>query len=223
MREVRCAACNTLNRIQRYSVTRIPWCGKPECKVQLPEPLIIKTLRVLYPWRKWAAAQFILAMPLLFFIWLGTAGKGTALNPITTASTQTEEPCLAQPRPRHGDYLATSFEPRVAPFEAKTSRGSDYLIKLEDVRDGFKELSFFVHGGAPFETDVPLGVYILKYATGTTWCGPKELFGKQTIRKKGQTVLSFDRDYDGYSGNVVTLNVQPNGNFRTTYISATEF
>jgi len=45
-REVRCQACGTLNRVRRYSVRRIPQCGK--CHTNLPETGPVRTLRKFY-------------------------------------------------------------------------------------------------------------------------------------------------------------------------------
>jgi hypothetical protein len=59
VREVRCLTCGRLNRVPRYSITRIPRCGNPGCGVALPELPITKALRYLYRVRNYAGAAVI--------------------------------------------------------------------------------------------------------------------------------------------------------------------
>jgi hypothetical protein len=164
--------------------------------------------------------MLVLASPLLFFAWIGSGNKAPARS---TSPQALAETCVVEPRPVQGEYLATDFSPRVAPFGIETAPNSDYLVKLEDARDSSNRIWFFVHGGESFATHVPLGTYVLKYAVGKRWCGIKELFGKKTMTKKGRTVLIFERQYDGYSGNAITLIAQRGGNFHTEYIPPSEF
>jgi len=66
------------------------------------------------------------------------------------------------------------------------------------------------------ETKVPLGQFILKYATGDAWCGENDLFGNQTQFNKANADLRFARQefHDGYTmiGHTVELILQINGN-----------
>jgi hypothetical protein len=77
------------------------------------------------------------------------------------------------------------------------------------------------------ETKVPLGRFILKYATGDAWCGENDLFGNQTQFNKANADLRFARQefYDGYTliGHTVELILQINGNLKTSRISRQTF
>lgn len=121
-REIRCANpnCGALNRVPRYSIKRIPECGK--CHTRLPEPASTKLARNLYKYRG----------PLILAIFVGVIGWGSrdeireTLNPAPVCTVR------ASPRPVRW-YTA---EDDVAPFTIKTASGSDYFVKLEDASTG---------------------------------------------------------------------------------------
>lgn len=88
-------------------------------------------------------------------------------------------------------------------------------------------MSFYVRGGSPLTVNVPVGTYELRYAAGQVWYGPKYLFGPDTVRKKGDKLVSFSvtRTADGvtWTEGTVELIPQTGGNFPTTTIDASEF
>jgi hypothetical protein len=222
MREVRCPACNTLNRFKRYSVSRIPWCGK--CKAALPEPKSLKLLRQVYRGRRRAALVAyvaVLVAPIAFFAWIGSGSHAMPQPPVSR--TAAAELCTPESRPLKGEYGHDFHQFYVAPFKVNTAPGVDYFIKLENTDGSDNHFWFFARGGEPMAADVPLGTYVLKYAFGKQWCGISFPFGKDTVAKKGRTALTFRREYDGYSGNFVTLIAERGGNFPTSYIPASEF
>jgi len=221
MREVRCTTCSTLNRVRAYSVTSIPKCGKPGCGAALPETVGTKAVRLLYRSRA-LATPLILTAGVLAYLWF-LSYSGRSPTPSVSAKSELAIACVAQNVPPQGEYESSDDSPRVAPFKINTAAGFNYFVKLESTQNAFTSISFFIYGGAPFETEVPLGVYVLKYAAGTTWCGRKDLFGKDTFAKKGTTLLVFDREADGYSGQEITLIAQQGGNFHTDYIKPSEF
>ena len=218
MREVRCTACDTLNRIRDYSVTHVPKCGK--CGAALAEPARTRSIRVLHRSRVWTAS-ILASGALLTYVWfvshhrIFTQADSSANSVAVTA-------CVVQNAPRQGVYESSDVRPRVAPFKIRAA-GLDYFVKLESTQDFFISTSFFIYGGAPFETGVPLGTYVLKYAAGKTWCGRKDLFGKDTFAKKGTTLLVFDEEPDGYGGQEITLIAEVGGNFHTEYIDLSQF
>ena len=119
--------------------------------------------------------------------------------------------------------MITNFSPRLAPFEVNTVGRRDYLVKLDDAQDSRRRLTFYVAGGIPFQTTVPIGTYVLKYADGDHWCGPLKLFGGDVVQKS-RTDLVFDYASDGsVSGQTVTLYPVLNGNFATTEVPANQF
>jgi len=130
--------------------------------------------------------------------------------------------CAAQFKPQVGDYMITDFSPRIAPFQINTHVGYDYLVKLENIENPFLSLMFYVAGGVPFETRVPVGSYVLKYVAGDKWCGPNKLFGNQSL-EKGRRILVFDETLEGIHWNSVTLYPVPNGNFATETLPISQF
>lgn len=221
MREVRCPSCSTLNRVRDYSVTSIPRCGKPGCGAALPELAGTKAIRFLYRYRVWAT-PFLLTAVVASYLWI-IANRESSTHPPIATNPATLVTCVIQKPPPQGEFESSDFSPRVAPFKINTGAGFNYLVKLESAQNAFTSISFFVYGGVPFETDVPLGTYVLKYAAGKTWCGRKDLFGKNTFAKKGSTLLVFDQEADGYGGREVTLIAEVGGNFHTEYIKLSEF
>jgi hypothetical protein len=214
IREVRCTKsdCGTLNRVPAYSIRKIPTCGR--CGEPLPEQVAVKTLRGLYQSRRFFFRLAILALPLLFFAWVGSGSH----DPTIRGAAE----CQAQPRPTVGDYLITDFSDRVVPFAIETDRGLDYLVKLERTDNRFASLTFFIVGGQNFETKVPIGNYALKYVAGKTWCGRRLFFGNKQA-EQGHIKLAFSATGDGYEGHTVTLYGVANGNFSTDTIPMGDF
>ena len=67
------------------------------------------------------------------------------------------EPALQLPQ--SGTIRRYTSRAGVAPLEIKTSAGSNYLVKLEDVSSGSNILDVFIRGGSTIEIEVPLGTY----------------------------------------------------------------
>lgn len=84
-------------------------------------------------------------------------------------------------------------------------------------------MRFFVHGGLPFKTEVPLGRYYLKYATGDEWYGEQAHFGPKTIYAKAGTVLKFSLEDGMITELELTLYRVRNGNLKTESISRENF
>ena len=132
--------------------------------------------------------------------------------------------------PRNGAVRWYISLPGEAPLKIRTSSGSDYFVKLENSQ-GKNIMDIFVKGGRTVEVDVPIGRYILKYASGATWYGYKHHFGPKTDYNKADTVLSFEKEYinDGYregyrvSGHVITLYRVSGGNLTTSEIPKEAF
>jgi len=213
--DVRCSACGTPNRVPRYSVARIPRCGKAECRAVLPEPSLFKPLRFMYRHRRWV--PFLFPVGLLGIVLIFAVPGSSGLSQSQKVS------CTQQMWPAHGVYSVDNFSPRVAPLKVNTSGGSNYLVKLEEAHTGDPVISFFLYGGASFETTVPLGEYIFKYASGLAWCGDRDLFGNGTVTKKSRGTLVFAGDDDGVEGHEIFMTPQPRGNFSTIFIPRAEF
>ena len=127
------------------------------------------------------------------------------------------------PTPPSGEVRRYSTQPALAPLQIRSSSGDDYLVKLDDVSTGKPVLSIFVRGGQTEDVDVPLGTYVLKYASGDKWYGYTYLFGPDTQYSKADRDFTFSFDGQQYTGYTVTLYKVQDGNLRTSKISADQF
>ncbi len=125
--------------------------------------------------------------------------------------------------PESGEIRSYVTTERIAPFEIRSSRGTNYLVKLVDAFSGKTVLTVFVSGGIPVQVDVPLGNYVVKYASGQTWYGYEHLFGRETGYSKAQETFSFRVQGDTVSGYTITLYKVENGNLSTKEIRKDEF
>ena len=132
-----------------------------------------------------------------------------------------------QPLPESGEILTYVRQEHIAPFEIRSSSGTNYLVKLVDAYSKQTVLTVFVRGGIPVQVKVPLGNYVVKYAAGQTWYGYEHLFGGETSYSKAETTFSFQREStsEGYSinGYTITLFKVQNGNLSTREIRKDEF
>ncbi|MDY0306490.1 MAG: hypothetical protein RBR18_08645 [Desulfovibrionaceae bacterium] len=110
-----------------------------------------------------------------------------------------------------------------APLVIKTQNNETFfLVKLADL-NGHDVKIIFIHGGMDIETKMPLGKYILKYATGSTWYGWDNYFGAETQYYKADEVFDFHTENNIISGYTVELYLQINGNLYTSKINEQEF
>jgi hypothetical protein len=131
------------------------------------------------------------------------------------------EPILTLPR--SGEVRKYLNQVGVAPLQIRSSVGDNYLVKLDDVVTGQPVLSVFVRGGQTEEIKVPLGTYMVKYASGTQWYGYTHLFGPQTEYSKADQTFTFSSNGYQYSGYTITLYKVRDGNLRTSKIQPTDF
>jgi hypothetical protein len=80
-------------------------------------------------------------------------------------------------------------------------------------------VAYFLHGGQSLTTDVPIGAFTIKHASGKNWCGEQQYFGPGTVFQKGTSTVFFDEDHT-YT---LYLTPQRNGNFPTTVIPRDQF
>lgn len=127
------------------------------------------------------------------------------------------------PLPANGKTNVFDFRNEVAPFEIRTSAGSNYLVKLVDVSTGRESRNVFVRGGMVVEINVPLGTYEVRYASGEKWYGDRHHFGPQTSYSKADKYFDFRDEGNHVSGYSITLYQVPNGNLHTKSISPEDF
>jgi hypothetical protein len=136
-----------------------------------------------------------------------------------TQSKSLNDTCGSHPQPNQGTLVRYTQRPDVAPLTIKTRSGSNYFVKIDDAASGRTVQTLYVYGGYSYETQVPRGTFILKFATGAQWCGELELFGPSTVRNKADRIFRFDDDYE-YT---IELIPQSSGNLPTKRISREEF
>jgi hypothetical protein len=217
-REVRCINpnCGVLNRVPRYSVRRVPQCGK--CHWKLPEHGAIRIFRSTY------------SVPRV--IWLAIPVVGLIIWGVQDATTMRADACVGRPQPRQGIYkwYGRSWGNDVAAFTIKTAAGSNYFVKLVDL-SGRPARAYFVRGGSTISYKVPLGTFVLKYASGKSWCSETELFGPDTGTNQADGFLDFDRQVTEDATGITTstsdiaveLILQSGGNLRTHAIPRSQF
>jgi hypothetical protein len=149
-------------------------------------------------------------------------------EPVYVRKTEPALNCVVVSRPRTGIYRNYDVSSNlVAPLEIRTAVGANYFVKLEDAVTHEPIQTFFVRGGQTMQSNVPFGNFILKYATGSSWCGEIDTFGTETAFHKADVVFRFYRQNtdDGYVmiGNTIELILQANGNLETSRINREAF
>ncbi len=152
-------------------------------------------------------------------------GTGTDLGEVAQADSPAEEPYPypEQPLPANGEVQNYSQDEAIAPFTIRSQGGNNFLVKLSDADSGTDVMTIFVRGGEDVETSVPIGTYIVKYASGTTWYGYDQLFGPQTGYSKADETFDFVQEGDTVKGFSVTLYAVEGGNLSTSTLSPSEF
>ena len=125
--------------------------------------------------------------------------------------------------PQNGISKLYSYNSRVAPLEFNTAGNSHFYIKLVDHTTGKTVMTVFVRSGSRVDVDVPLGDYIIKYASGDSWYGEEHLFGDETSYIAADDVFNFYQTDEGVSGYTITLYQVPGGNLQTNEIEASDF
>ncbi len=119
----------------------------------------------------------------------------------------------------------------LAPLAVDSPAGTNYALKLVHASNGREAMMFYVIGGKPFQTKAPLGSYKIRGASGATWYGVKNLFGKDTsyFKLRGKSggadgdTFTFSRTGNTVHGFRITLIKQKDGNLETDPIKPEEF
>lgn len=127
-------------------------------------------------------------------------------------------------RPNNGRIYNQNSQNAIAPLEIKTAKqGYDYYIKISEVVTNNPVKTVYLRSGASIQTKVPLGNFMLKYATGENWLGENCLFGLETRFNKADRDFKFEQIGNQLSGYTIELIVQKDGNLATQRISAEEW
>ena len=138
---------------------------------------------------------------------------------LANASTKLPDADLTPVAAKTG-FLKWPTGAQVAPFTIKTTKPYSYYVRLfnQDAEEIMAEI--FVVGGETFTGKLPLGRYLLRYASGATWYGAEARFGHDTIYSKATEVFDFQEIDGGYEGYTIEL-IWPHGNLRTVWMPVT--
>lgn len=134
---------------------------------------------------------------------------------------------LTLPIPNSGvvqRYYDQSAGITYAPLQLKAD-GSDfhYLLKLEDLNTGMPVLDVFVRKGENVNIQVPIGIYLAKYAYGREWYGFSYLFGTMTKVVRVIQPLRFALKNNQVTGLTIDFNLKVTGNLHTTEVDKSSF
>lgn len=209
-----CGDCGAQNRVEKFSVRQRPICGR--CRQALPEPKFYPALRILDRWKFWLILAAI----------IGGAYIADKVSPGPATRKAAAVAAFNQPvvSISQGVYRRYTNREAVAPFRIVTSPGNEsYFVKLVEAGSGSQVMAMFIRGGQTFETQVPLGTFRVKYATGATWYGEQYLFGPTTHYSEADKTFEFARSGNQISGYTVELIKQRSGNLHTKSIGAGQF
>lgn len=221
MRTVKCEKCSALNRLEKFSFQRTPLCGN--CRSLLKEPFIYPLFRTLKRNIYWVVLLLLIAGGVVTYN-TGQPPKSTSAqySPVSKPDAQSVS-CSPVPA-SHGVKRKYTRDEPVAPLRIETPYGEEkYFVKLVDAYSGSTVMTFFIHGGRAFETEVPLGIYKIRYAAGNIWCGENLLFGQDTQYSEADKTFNFSIEGNQISGYTVQLIKQVGGNLRTRRIGANQF
>ncbi len=126
--------------------------------------------------------------------------------------------------PDNGYVFFKQSKNPVAPLEIVTkNQNYHYYVKISEADTNITEQAFFLRSGGTVKTMLPLGTYLVKYATGQNWQGEKELFGEDTLYNKADRTFTFTQNKKQASGFRIELILQTDGNLRTRKIKKAEW
>jgi hypothetical protein len=106
--------------------------------------------------------------------------------------------------------LKKRFYRGMAPLKIKTrNEGRQFFVKLIEQPDHKEVLTLFLRSGDMLKLHIPLGVYTLKYAVGTTWYGSRWLFGSETVFNSLAEDIEFAFQDNAISGYSIELYIEP--------------
>jgi len=134
---------------------------------------------------------------------------------------------LEKPLPKDGIYFIankSAFNPRnCAPFKITNSPDANSLLKIVRKNDGSTVMSIFIRAGATVEVPVPLGIYRIKLASGSTWYGDSVRFGPHTSYAQLDNDFIFAIEGDQYAGHEIRLQKISHGNLKEAPLTAEDF
>jgi hypothetical protein len=216
LREVQCETCGTRNRLPSYTLRHVPLCGK--CRAKLPEIRPVRALRAL---KRIPIAWWVGAACFGVIGWYSLNQESGGIKRSAARAPEASQ-CVAQEAITIAGIMRvydTRDQPPLTKWTINAGPGADYFIKLIDARTEQPKVGYFVHGDSAITTDIPVGSFIVKHASGTTWCGERHFFGPNTVFQKGSKIVLIEPEYR-YT---LYLTPQRNGNFPTSMIARDQF
>ena len=172
----------------------------------------------------------IVGMYLVHDIWMSgrnleNSTQNSDYNSNVVSEEVSEDPLKGyseKPVPEHGTTTITyQKNAKKSIFEVKLPKENEeyYFVKLVDSETDETVFSVFMHPGTTLETNVPCGVFKLKYASGLKWYGQDDLFGPYGNYCKSDDIFEFTPG----SGYTVTLYNVLDGNMETEDVSYYDF
>lgn len=117
------------------------------------------------------------------------------------------------PLPKSGEIAAETEAKRRAPLTVSARDSSlHYYVKLEDWETGKALVEVFIRAGEAASIKVPIGVFRLKFASGSQWFGAYQLFGDATSYGEARDRLEFAEKSGAVAGYEIKLWPQSAGN-----------
>lgn len=218
-----CSECGTKNRIPEGKPKGKTVCGscKKELAIKGSGGSFLSSLFgiIINLWFVWILLFIFIGLP-----YLEDSGSKPSKSTSSYQTAKVEQPPFTAPPVQisHG-IISKNFSEGFAPLELKTRYGSNYYIKVVNVSTNQTVLTAYIAGGRPFEVQMPLGTYEIRYAAGDTWYGTPHYFGPDTSFSKADELFHFTSDGYRYSGYTVELIMQAHGNLRTQHINEADF
>lgn len=127
-----------------------------------------------------------------------------------------------QPLPSNGQIQIFTDKELLAPLGIIASSDKNCFFKFYDTKENLV-FTLFVRKNSSINLKVPLGEYVVKYATGDEWYGVDTLFGFSTNIYEFNKRLLFYREGTTVNGHTLTLNEVLNGNLPKKTISKSSF
>ena len=148
------------------------------------------------------------------------------LRPVVVSTPQANPFMLIEQEPESGEVK--TFAPNlkgVGELHIKTAPNKNYLVRVYEVAPPNDRLILrvFIRGGHTEMVKVPLGSFVVKFASGTDWISEWELFGPETQYAKADGVFTFGETDEWITTYSLTLYKVPDGNIRLATIPANEF
>jgi len=222
-RIILCSDCGTKNRIPKAKTKGKAVCG--DCGKQLAvkgngSSLLSLLFGIIIKlWFVWVLGFIFIVVP-----YLEDSGSKSSNSGNTHQTVKIETPPFTAPPVQiNAGIISKNYVSGVAPLEIKTRAGNNYYIKIVNVSNNQAALTAYIVGGRPFEVEMPLGTYEIRYAAGDTWYGTQHYFGPDTAFSKANELFHFTFDGYQYSGYTVELILQVHGNLRTVHIDQSDF